>query len=107
VQDSNGLLLRNLGLFRLRGKTDPTSVFEILGKKESARAEQLDLCAQFADGLAAFQRKEWLHAASLFEAITKRFVDDGPSRFYWACSQKYAAELQMYDGPAVVQMDEK
>jgi adenylate cyclase len=107
VQDSNGLLLRNLGLFRLRGKTDPTSVFEILGKKESARAEQLDLCAQFAEGLAAFQRKEWLHAASLFEAITKRFVDDGPSRFYWACSQKYAAERQMYDGPAVVQMDEK
>ena len=107
VQDSDGLLLRPLGSFRLRGKTDPTSVFEILGRKDSARAEHLDLCAQFAEGLAAFQRKEWLRAASLFEAITKSFVDDGPSRFYWAHSQKYAAETPTYDGPAVIHMYEK
>ncbi len=107
VQDSDGLLLRPLGSFRLRGKTEPTSVFEILGRKDSAGAEQMDLCSQFAEGLAVFQRKEWLRAASLFEAITKNFVDDGPSRFYWACSQKYANETPMYDGPAVIQMDEK
>jgi len=107
VQDSGGLLLRPLGSFRLRGKTDPTSVFEILGRKDSARAEHLDLCSQFAEGLATFQRKEWLRAASLFEAITSRYVNDGPSRFYWACSQKYAVETPMYEGPAVIQMDEK
>lgn len=107
VQDSDGLLLRPLGSFRLRGKTDPTSVCEILGRKDSARAEHLDLCAQFADGLAAFQRKEWLRAASVFEAITKSFADDGPSRFYWAHSQKYAAETPIYDGPAVIHMHEK
>jgi adenylate cyclase len=107
VRDSDGLLLRPLGAFRLRGKTDPTSVFEILGRKESARSEHLDLCAQFAEGLAAFQRKEWLRAASVFESITERFVDDGPSRFYWAYSQKYAVESPIYDGPAVIHMHEK
>jgi adenylate cyclase len=107
VQDSDGLLLRPLGSFRLRGKAEPTSVFEILGRKDSAVAEQMDLCSKFAEGLAVFQRKEWLRAASLFEAITKNFVDDGPSQFYWACSQKYANETPIYDGPAVIQMDEK
>ena len=107
VRDSDGLLLRPLGSFRLRGKTDATSVFEILGRKDSARADHLDLCAQFAEGLATFQRKEWLRAASLFEAITRSYVNDGPSRFYWACSQKYAVETPMYDGPAVIQMNEK
>ena len=107
VQDSDGLLLRPLGSFRLRGKTDPTSVFEILGRKDSAGAYQMDLCSQFAEGLAVFQRKEWFRAASLFETITKSFVNDGPSRFYWACSQKYAIETPMYDGPAVIQMYEK
>jgi adenylate cyclase len=107
VRDSDGLLLRPLGAFRLRGKTDPTSVFEILGRKESARVEHLDLCAQFAEGLAAFQRKDWLRAASMFEAITKSFVDDGPSRFYWAYSRKYAVESPIYDGPAVIHMHEK
>jgi adenylate cyclase len=107
VQDANGLLLRPLGSFRLRGKTDPTSIFEILGRKESARPEHLDLCARFAEGLAVFQRKEWQRAASLFEAITKSYVDDGPSRFYWAYSQKYAAETPIYEGAAVIHMHEK
>ena len=107
VQDANGLLLRPLGSFRLRGKADPTSVFEILGRKENARAEHLDLCAQFSEGLTAFQRKEWQRAANLFEAITKIYVEDGPSRFYWTYSQKYAAETPTYEGPAFIHMHEK
>jgi len=107
VQDSAGLLLRPLGLFRLKGKADPTSVFEILGRHDRARAEHLDLCSRFAEGLAAFQRKEWLRAASMFEAITKSYVDDGPSQFYWVHSQKYAAEPPAHNGAAVVHLHEK
>jgi adenylate cyclase len=107
VQETDALLLRPLGLFRLSGKTDPTSVVEILERKDRARAEQPDLCMRFAEGLAVFQRKEWSLAASLFEAISERFVDDGPSRFYLACSQRYAAETPIFVGPAVIQMYEK
>jgi adenylate cyclase len=107
VQETDGLLLRPLGLFRLSGKTDPTSVVEILGRKDGARAEQLDLCSQFAEGLAFFQRKEWSLAASPFEAISMRFVDDGPSRFYLGYCQRFAAETPIYAGPAVIQMYEK
>jgi adenylate cyclase len=107
VQDANGLLLRPLGLFRLRGKADPTSIFEILGRHNWARAEHIDLCSRFAEALAAFQRKEWQRAASLFEAISKSYVDDGPSRFYWAHSQKYAAEAPTFEGAAVIHMFEK
>jgi adenylate cyclase len=107
VQDSNGLLLRNLGLFRLRGKAEPTSIFEILGRKESARAEHLELCAQFAEGLAVFQRKEWSRAAEAFEALTKNFAADGPSRFFWAQCKKYAANTVVCDGTGLIQMDDK
>jgi adenylate cyclase len=107
VKDSEGLLLRPLGCFRLKGKADPTSVFEILGRHDCAKAEHLDLCSRFAEGLAAFQRKEWLRAASLFEAISKSFVEDGPSRYYWLRCQKYACDPPPDDGPAVIQMDEK
>jgi adenylate cyclase len=107
VQEANGLLLRNLGWFRLKGKGEPTSICEILGRKDRARAEQLELCARFADGLTSFQRKEWLHAARIFEAITQEFAEDGPSRFFWSLSQKYAAETPTYEGPPIVQMYEK
>jgi hypothetical protein len=34
-------------------------IFEILGRHHTAPAEHFDLCSQFAEGLAAFQRKEW------------------------------------------------
>jgi adenylate cyclase len=107
VQDANGLLLRPLGAFRLRGKADPTSIFEILGRHDGARAEHLDLCVRFAEGLAAFQRKEWQRAAILFEAISKLYVEDGPSRFYWAHSQRYAEEAPAFEEAAVIQMSEK
>jgi class 3 adenylate cyclase/CHASE2 domain-containing sensor protein len=107
VQDSDEFLVRPLGLFRLKGKTDPTFVCEILGKKEDAKREHLDLCTRFAEGLAAFQRKEWLGAASLFEAINKSFRDDGPSKFYWVCCQKYARNPSLNDRPVIIQMDDK
>src|SRR5262249_9169919 len=107
VRESTGLLLRPLGAFRLRGKADTTSIFEILGRHDRARAEHLDLCARFAEGLAAFQRKEWRRAAALFEAISKIYVEDGPSKVYWAHSQRYAAEDPVLDGAAVIQMSEK
>ena len=107
VQETNGLLVRPLGLFRLSGKAEPTSIFEILGRHECAKAEHLDLCARFAEGLAVFQHKEWERAASLFEAIAKSYVDDGPSRFYWAQSQKYAGETPAHEGAAVIHMYEK
>lgn len=107
VRDAEGLLLRPLGSFRLRGKTDPTSVFEILGRQDRAGVEHIDLCAQFAEGLAAFQRKEWLRAATLFEAVAARFAGDGPSRFYWLRCQKYSSEPPSDDGPAIIHMEEK
>jgi len=52
------------------------------------------------------RKEEWLRAASLFEAISKSYVDDGPSRLYFH-SQRYAAEPKEYDGPAVILMYEK
>jgi adenylate cyclase len=101
------LLLRPLGSFRLKGKADPTSVCEILGRKETAPTKHQDLCVQFAEGLAAFQRKEWVYAAGLFESLTTSFVDDGPSRYYWMRCKKYVCEPPAENLAAVIQMDEK
>jgi adenylate cyclase len=107
ARDADEILSRPLGAFRLRGKAEPTSVFEILGRRDSVMTKHLDLCAQFAEGLAAFQRKDWATAAALFESITTRFVEDGPSRYYWLRCQKYASEPPPEDWPAVIHMEEK
>ncbi len=107
VPDTDGILVRPLGLFRLMGKADPTSVVEILGKRSAAAAEQLDLCVRFADALAAFRTEQWATAAGLFEAILGHFANDGPSRFYLARCRKYAAEAPASDEPTVIQMEDK
>ncbi len=107
VPDTDGILVRPLGLFRLMGKADPTSVVEILGKRSAAAAEQLDLCVRFADALAAFRTEQWATAAGLFEEILERFTNDGPSRFYLARCRKYAAETPANDEPTVIQMEDK
>lgn len=45
ARDADEILSRPLGAFRLRGKVEPTSVFEILGRRDSVTTKHLDLCA--------------------------------------------------------------
>jgi adenylate cyclase len=101
------MLVRPLGMFRLLGKADPTSVVEILGLRSGVRTDQLDLCALFADALAAFRAEQWMAAAGLFESILERFPDDGPSRFYMGRCRNYAAAAPAHDEPTVIEMADK
>ena len=107
VRGDNGLRVRPLGSFQLLGKADPTSIVEILGKQSGDGAEELDLLARFADALAAFQSEQWSKAAALFEAITERFADDGPSRFYLNRCRRYVADPPIQPEPTVIQMEHK
>ena len=106
LSDANGLLVRPLGSFRLLGKADPTSVVEIIGKRSIARAEQLDLCARFADALAAFQSQQWSAAAELFATIVES-GDDGPSGFYLTRCRRYLSLSPLPAEPTIIQMDDK
>jgi adenylate cyclase len=107
IGEPDGLLLRPLGSFKLRGKADATSVIEILGRRNNASADQQALCAEFADALAAFRTQKWSEAGALFEAVTERFADDGPSRFYLNRCRRYAAEPPIQAEPTVIQMEDK
>jgi len=104
---ADGILVRPLGLFRLLGKSDPTSVVEILGLRSSAAADQFDLCALFADALVAFRTQQWAVAAGQFESILGRFPGDGPSRFYMGRCRDYVAVAPAHDEPTVMQMADK
>jgi hypothetical protein len=95
-----------LGLFQLNGNTAPNSIVENLGRHDTAKPELQELCARFAEALAAFQCKEWHRAMSLFAEITSKYDEDRTSHFYWSCSQRYAQE-DVHIGPVCIQMSEK
>jgi adenylate cyclase len=101
------LLLRPLGSFQFVGKADATSVVEILGGKETASPDQLQLCKRFSDALEAFRAQRWADAAALFGTITERFSGDGPSRFYLGHCRRCAAEGPGDRDPTVIRLDAK
>jgi adenylate cyclase len=74
---------RDVGTFLLRGKRLPVRVLEPMGA--GCGLDERGLAA-FAAALAAFRRGNWHDAHDGFAALSRRFPDDGPSRYYDALS---------------------
>ena len=75
-------LLRDLGEFQLRGRRTPTRIFELMSRFDDATPEQLNLCADFADALEAYERQRLEAARASFLSILNKHPGDGPSRYY-------------------------
>ena len=103
----DGLLSRELGGFRLKGKTSAIVVHELVCRLEEADGKQKEGCAIFAEALAAFRRKSWDEAAEKFRGCMESLPGDGPSTFYMRlCEQhKNHPPAETWDG--VVNMDVK
>ena len=82
IRGLDALLVRDLGVFQLRGKNLPTHVFEIVAERESASAYVMQLCLEFALALDALRGGRREAALERFRAIQERYADDGPTSFY-------------------------
>jgi adenylate cyclase len=82
VHELDGLLLRPLGRFQLRGKQGATAVVEIVSTRQGASSAQASLCDDFARALQAHDELRWNEAADRFRDILRVHPDDRPSRFY-------------------------
>jgi adenylate cyclase len=102
VAGVDGLLLRPLGDFRLKGKQGVASVFEIMALRDGASREQTALCGRFAGAMEAFRAQRRDEACELFDAIAQAHPDDGPSRFYVEyCRAETKAAAIDSDGPII------
>jgi len=81
-------LLRDLGEFQLRGRRTPTRIFELIARFEHARSDQVDLCADFAEALTAYQHQQLERARAGFGALVAKYPKDGPSAYYWRLIDK-------------------
>ncbi|HTS53168.1 MAG TPA: adenylate/guanylate cyclase domain-containing protein [Burkholderiales bacterium] len=82
VRGLDTLLVRDLGVFQLRGKNLPTHIFEIVSERESASAYVMQLCLEFALALDALRGGRREAALERFRAIHDRYPQDGPTAFY-------------------------
>ena len=97
----DGFLFRELDIIRVKGKLQPVTIYELMGKvaeleKEPSYAELQDRLRCFANARLLYSKRRWEEAQQAFQAILDRFGADGPSRMYWKRCQEY-----LFDEPPV------
>jgi adenylate cyclase len=89
IRGLDGLLTRELGAFRLKGKGKPLSLHELVSRTEPMDQTQRETCAMFAEGLAAFRSRSWEQARATFTQCIDFAGKDGPSQFYLTLCDQY------------------
>ncbi len=89
IKGLDGLLTRQLGTFRLKGKGTPLRLHELVNPSEQVKQIQHEICAIFAEGLTAFRNRSWDQARAAFQRCLDVTEQDGPSQFYFALCDQY------------------
>jgi adenylate cyclase len=82
VEDLDELLLREIGLFRLKGKRTAMRIYEIVCRRKDATQNDLRMCLEFRDALAALRGDDHDLMLARFDRLVNDFPNDGPSAFY-------------------------
>ncbi len=94
IEGLNGFVSREIGQFLLKGKTQPITIFELIGKSDHSDPKLAPLLHAFAKALQLFQNYEWSKAQKAFVNLNKYYPNDGPTLFYVQYLQKYSSLLQ-------------
>ncbi len=74
---------RQLDLLRVKGKTEPVKVYELIGTKEKGiKAEMEGVIEYFSIGFDNYLNQNWDEAINQFNKALKLKWDDGPSKRY-------------------------
>jgi len=109
---NDGFLFRELDLLRVKGKLQPVTIYQLLGREEdftaNGSAEQMhSLVEQFAHARALYRHRDWPAAHRAFQELLERWPNDGPSRVYLERCQEYAAAEPPADWDGVFVMTHK
>jgi adenylate cyclase len=81
LQVQGQVIARELDLIRVKGKTHPVKVYELLGLAANAHLFS-DLVSRFERGLAAYRSGQWLEAIEIFQKLLGDHPQDGPSQVF-------------------------
>ncbi len=75
------LTCRELDLVRVKGKSEPVKIYELIGESDIPQ-NMVDLIGQFTRGLKEYKKQEWDKAARYFSNALKILPTDAPSQLY-------------------------
>ena len=111
VKDA-GFLFRELDLIRVKGKRQPVTIYELLGREAEIASsttgpDLLERLDRFAQARTLYGHRNWEQAQRAFESILARWPEDGPSRTYWKRCQEYLFEEPPHAWDGVFTMTSK
>lgn len=84
---------RFIGLVKVKGKSKPLKIFEILdGMSSEQNKFKIETKEAFEAGLSHYFNKEFIHAASELKKVTTRNIKDFSAQMYLKLSAKYMVE---------------
>jgi adenylate cyclase len=97
----NGFVFRELDSIRVKGKLQPVTIYQLMGRKAEldadGRTEEVRLqVEQFARARTLYRDRKWDAAQRAFQEFLDRWPEDGPSRVYWKRCQEY-----LFDEPSI------
>jgi adenylate cyclase len=107
VAKGHDVLTRKVGKFLLKGKRNPTTVFELICRNEEATEQQRSLSILFEEALDDFKRRDWNQAILKFSDVDQRSGGDGPSQFYIRLCEKFRENPPAEDWKGEVLMERK
>jgi len=89
LKGTHDLITRELGQFKLAGKTNASTLYELVGLKEDSSKIDQSIYDNFAEGLKLFQSQQWQAAYECFNAN----ANDRPSQYYAERCKLYVSNV--------------
>jgi adenylate cyclase len=83
-----GFVFRELDLIRVKGKTRPVTIYELLGPSNGT-SDHGERVALFARGRESYQQRQWRDAMGIFQELLVRWPEDGPARIFLERCKEY------------------
>jgi adenylate cyclase len=92
-----GFFFRELDLIRVKGKLQPVTIYELIGRypelqQDGSLGDIQEHVHLFNDARKLYRQRRWAEAQSAFQAILDRWSNDGPSILHMKRCQEYLAD---------------
>ena len=99
------MTLRPIGQIVVVGKTEPQSIFEVIGNEAASGDAVRERIAQTSAAIEAFGRRDFVRALRGFDELAERFGDEKLAMLYRRAIDRFMRGEQ--EGPPVITLDEK
>ncbi len=100
IQGLSDFISREIGVFILKGKTQPLTIFELLDHNQDWQP----LIVAFNQALMLFRNQQWVMAKQAFQAIQKDYPQDGPTRFYLQYLASDLTQVHNLEQPVIIEI---